>query len=396
MRNHAIANHAIATHAHRRRLTAGRVWHDVSRHLFDRFLLLPIGAAIALVWANTGPESYFTFAHMLAFPVNEIGMALFFALITQEIVEAVMPGGALHSWRRWGLPLVAAAGGVAGSVSVYLAYVNLAYVTVLAQAWPIACAVDVAAAYYVLKTILPRSGALPFALVIGIATDIFGVFVVAPRHLVLATHAGGAALMMIAVALAAVMRAAGVRSFWAYLSICGTVSWFAFYLVGLHPAFALAPIVPFLRHEPRRLDLFADPPDDDATHHFEHEWNVLVQAILFLFGLVNAGVILRGYDTGTWAVLAAALVGRPIGMLAAVGLACAAGLHLPRRLGWRELVVVTLTMSSGFTIALFFATGVVAPGPVQVEIKIGALATSVGALLALAAARLLGVRRVVR
>jgi NhaA family Na+:H+ antiporter len=278
-------------------------------------------------------------------------------------------------------------------VSVYLVYVNVKYVTVLAPAWPIACAIDVAAAYYVLKTILPRSGALPFALVAGIVTDIVGVLVVAPRHLVLATHAAGAALMMVALALAGVMRAFGVRSFRAYLSICGTVSWFAFYWVGLHPAFALVPIVPFLRHEPRRLDLFADPPDDDATHHFEHEWNALVQGILFLFGLVNAGVILRGYDFGTWAVLAAALVGRSVGMLAAIGMAVAAGLHLPRRLGWRELVVIALAMSSGFTIALFFATGVLATGPAQAEIKIGALATSVGALLALGAARLLRVGR---
>jgi len=384
-----MASRVLGGHHAHRRLTAGRVWHDVSGHLFDRFLLLPIGAGIALVWANTRPESYFTFAQKLAFPVNEIGMAFFFALITQEIVEAVMPGGALHSWRRWGLPIVAAAGGLAGSVSVYLVYVNVNYVTVLAPAWPIACAIDVAAAYYVLKTILPRSGALPFALVAGIVTDIVGVLVVAPRHLVLATHAAGAALMMVALALAGVMRASGVRSFWAYLSICGTVSWFAFYWVGLHPAFALVPIVPFLRHEPRRLDLFADPPDDDATHHFEHEWNALVQGILFLFGLVNAGVILRGYDAGTWAVLAAALVGRPVGMLAAIGIAVAAGLHLPRRLGWRELVVIALAMSSGFTFALFFATGVLATGPAQAEIKIGALATSVGALLAIGAARLL-------
>ena len=152
---------------------------------------------------------------------------------------------------------------------------------------------------------------------------------------------------------------------------------------------AAVAFVPFLPHEPRTLDLFADPPDDDATHHFEHEWNALVQGILFLFGLVNAGVILRGYDAGTWAVLAAALVGRPVGMLAAIGIAVAAGLHLPRRLGWRELVVIALAMSSGFTFALFFATGVLATGPAQAEIKIGALATSVGALLAIGAARLL-------
>ena len=65
------------------------------RFVTDRFLWLPLGAAIALVWANTAAESYFRLAHTLAFPVNEIGMAVFLGLITQEAIEAVMPGGAL-------------------------------------------------------------------------------------------------------------------------------------------------------------------------------------------------------------------------------------------------------------------------------------------------------------
>ena len=70
----------------------------------DHFLLLPIGGLVAIVWANTGPESYFTSAHNFAFVVNEVGMALFFALVAQEVVEEVIPGGALHTWRRWTLP----------------------------------------------------------------------------------------------------------------------------------------------------------------------------------------------------------------------------------------------------------------------------------------------------
>ena len=78
------------------------------------------GCAIALVWANTAEESYFRFAHALSFPVNEVGMALFMALLAQEAVETVMPGGALHTWRRWGLPVVGAAGGFAGAALVYL------------------------------------------------------------------------------------------------------------------------------------------------------------------------------------------------------------------------------------------------------------------------------------
>ena len=355
--------------------------------------MLPLGAAIALVWANIAAESYFWFTQWLSFPVNEIGMAFFFALATQEIVEAVMPGGALHTWRHWGLPVAAAAGGIVGSVAVYLAYVTLSYEAVLTTAWPIASAIDVAAAYYLLKAVMPRSAALPFALIVGIATDAFGILVVAPRYPSIEIHSSGAVLLLLAIALAGLMRAIGVRAFWPYLSICGTISWFAFFWAGLHPAFALVPIVPFLPHEPRRLDLFADPPDDDAIHHFEHEWHTVVQGILFFFGIVNAGVLLRGYDTGSTAMIAAALVGRPIGILAAVGLALLAGLHLPRRLGWREMVVVALATSSGFTIALFFATGVVAIGPVRAQVTIGALATGAGLLLALGAARLLRVGR---
>ena len=386
---------APISHAHRAP-THHHVRHSVrwfARHLLDRFLLLPLGAAIALVWANSYAESYFTFTSKLAFVVNEIGMAFFFALATQEIVEAVMPGGALHTWRRWGLAVVAATGGIVGSVAVYLTYVALSYEAMLTTAWPIACAIDVAAAYYLLKAVMPRSAALPFALVVGIATDAFGILVVAPRYPTLAIHSSGAVLLLLAIGLAGLLRTIGVRAFWPYLSICGTISWLAFFWAGLHPAFALVPIVPFLPHEPRRLDLFADPPDDDAIHHFEHEWHALVQGILFFFGIVNAGVLLRGFDTGSVAMIAAALVGRPVGILAAVGLALLAGLHLPRHLGWRELVVVALATSSGFTIALFFATGVVAIGPVRAQVTIGALATGAGLLLALGAARLLRVGR---
>jgi Na+:H+ antiporter, NhaA family len=390
-------SHAAAAHSHHRvarSYVKRKPIHGVFATIIDRFLLLPIGAVIALVWANTAPENYFRFALPLAFPVNEIGMAFFFALLTQEVVEALMPGGALHSWRRWSLALVGAVGGILGAAGTYLWFVNYQYETVLNTGWPIAIAIDMAAAYYTLKTILPRSGALPFVLLLGIITNIIGAIVIAPRHPVLASHAGGAGLIVLALGLAGVLRTLKVRAFWPYMAVCGTLSWFAFYREGLHPAFALVPIVPFLPHEPRPLDLFAERPDDDATHHFEHEWNALVQGILFLFGLVNAGVILlQGYDSGTWAVMLAALVGRPLGILAAVGAAAALGLHLPRRIGWREVVVMAIAASTGFTFALFFATGILSTGPVLAQLTIGALATSAGSLLAFGAAQLLHVGR---
>src|SRR5262245_31363575 len=156
-----------------------------------RFLLLPIGALMALIWANTAPESYFQFAHGLSFFVNEIAMAFVFALLGQEVFEATMPGGALHSWRKWTLPLIAAAGGIAGAAATYLVYIQSQYEPGLSSAWPIACAVDVVLTFYLLRAVMPGSAALPFALLLAIVTDIFGMVLVAPHYLVLETRVGG-------------------------------------------------------------------------------------------------------------------------------------------------------------------------------------------------------------
>jgi hypothetical protein len=55
--------------------------------------------------------------------------------------------------------------------------------------------------------------------------------------------------------------------------------------------------------------------------------------------------------------------------------------------------VVGCTASIGLVFALFFATAVMPPGPVLLEMKMGALVTIFGGVLALAAARLLRVGR---
>jgi NhaA family Na+:H+ antiporter len=96
-----------------------------------------------------------------------------------------------------------------------------------------------------------------------------------------------------------------------------------------------------------------------------------------------------------WAVPVAAL-GRPVGIIAAAGIAIAAGLHLPKGVGWRELVVVACTASIGFVFALFFATAVMPLGPLLLKLKMGALITVAGGGLAFAAAGLLRVGRFAR
>lgn len=365
------------------------------KFIIDRFLLLPIGALVALVWANAAGESYFRVAHALAFPVNEIGMALFLGLLAQELMDALLPGGALHSIRRWILPVLAAAGGMVGSVLVYLAWIQLRHELVLEPGWPVVLAIDMAAGYYVLRLIAPRSAAIPFFLAVAAVTNAVALSVVAVRAGGLEGHPAG--LMLIAGALAgaalarrASRRSLGRRRTWFYPAVaaCSVASWIGFYSSGLHPALSLAGLVPFLPHEARR-DVFADVPDDDEVHHFEHRWNTIVQVVLFLFGLVNAGVLVGDADTGSWAVLGGVLLGRPLGMLVTIGLAEAAGLSLPSRISWRLVLVVALAASSGFTFALFLAWSVLPVGAVLGQIKVGALASAAGAVLAFGAGRLL-------
>ena len=364
------------------------------RFTIDHFLLLPIGGLLALVWANTAPESYFTAAHRLSLAVNEIGMALFFALIAQEVYEEIMPGGALHTWRRWTLPVAAAAGGVAGSALAYLAFVEWRYELVLAAGWPVAGAVDLALAYVVVKAIFRRHPAVPFVLVLAITANVAGMLAVASRHALVDVRPGGAALMAGALGLAWMLRRSRIAHVWPYFAVCGGLSWWALYLDGVHPALALVPIVPFLPHAPRTLDVFADPPrPTSAARQLEHLWKYPVHVVLFLFGLVNAGVLLRGYDTGTWALLVAALAGKPLGILAAVAVAVALGLHMPPRFTWRDLAVVAVASSGVFAFGLFFATAVFPAGPALAQLKLGAVASGIGVPLAFVLARALRVGR---
>jgi hypothetical protein len=128
---------------------------------------------------------------------------------------------------------------------------------------------------------------------------------------------------------------------------------------------------------------------------FERWWQLPVEGVLLLFGLVNAGVPLHGLEVGMWAIPIAAL-GRPVGIVAAAGVAIAAGLHLPLRVGWRELTVIACTATIGLVFALFFAVAVMPLGGLLLEMKMGALVTIAGGALAFAAARLLSVGRFAR
>lgn len=357
--------------------------------------MLVAGTLLALAWANLDRGSYGRFAHALHFVVNDIGMAFFFALAAKEVAEATAPGGALHSPRRSAVPLIAAVGGMVGPASIYAALVLAFDRPELMRGWAIPCATDIAFSYLIARVIFgARHPGIPFLLLLAIADDAFGLLILAAFYPAGELHLVEFALVLsAALTLAWWLRSRRTMNFWPYIAGAGVVSWLAFYRGGLHPALALVPVMPFVPHAARDSGLFVESRAHDTLNAFEHWWKVPVHFILFFFGLVNAGVEFASVGAGTWIVLAAILLGKPIGIVLATALSVGLGLHRPAGVSWRDLTVLGLVAAVGFTVALFFATAAFPAGELLEQAKMGALLSFSAAIIAVTAAVVLRVGR---
>jgi NhaA family Na+:H+ antiporter len=372
-----------------------RLWQFATEYL----LALPLGALIALVWANTNAEGYYRLGHATAFFVNDVLMVAFFGLITKEIVEATAPGGVLHPWRRAALPVLASLGIAIVPVLVFALVVRVFDEPMLVRGWTTVLAVDLALGYFVARIIFGKHPAVPFFLLLAISANGLGFLAVALADPIREVRLGVAVtLMLAAVGTAFGLRRQKVTTFWPYVIVGGGLSWSALFFGGFHPALALLPIVPFLPHAARDPGFFVDaaPRATDPLNRLELWCRHPAQVALFAFGLVNAGVPFRALEAGVWSLPLAALVAKPVGLLLGVTLGAALGLHLPRGLHWRDLVPLGLISATGFTMALFFATATVGPGQLLAELKMGALITVGSCAAAIVTARVLRLGRLVR
>ena len=376
--------------------TRGRL-HRAWQFALTNSLLMVFGAAIALLWANLDSAGYTRFTAPLHFAINDVAMAFFFGLAMKEIIEATAPGGALHSFRRAALPVIAAVGGMAGPALLYVGMSLAAGRPDMVRGWAIPCATDIAFSYMVARVIFPAANpAIPFLLLLAIADDALGLILLAAFYpsapvqlvpfLLLITLACGSAWLL---------RRSRARSFWSYILLSGTLSWLALYRGGLHPALALVPILPFMPHAARDPGVFVDPspPLHDPLSEFGRRWKIPVEFILFAFALTNAGVPIAGAGITTYIVLGALLAGKPLGILIATWVAERVGFQRASGLTWRLVVVLGITAGIGFTVALFFTTASFAPGPTLDQAKLGALMSVSAGGIALVTARLLGIRR---
>jgi Na+:H+ antiporter, NhaA family len=353
----------------------------IFRFVIDNSLLLIAGTVAALIWANAAPESYDHFAHAWHFVVNDIGMVFFFALATKEVFEATLPGGALSSPRESAVPLFAALGGMAVPAGLFLLLVSTLQQPDLARGWAVPCATDIAFSYMAARVVFKAGDpAIPFLLLLAIADDALGLLILAVFY-----PSGTlapllfAAVMIVAIALAWVLRRQRVTSYWPYIALAGGCSWLALFLGGLHPALALVPIVPFLPHG----------GDHDTLTHFEHQFRVPVQIVLGLFGLVNAGVPVSSVGSGTWIVVASLVIGKPLGIVLFTWLAERVGFRRAGGLRWADVLVLGTLAGIGFTVALFFATAAFpGGGSLLDEVKMGALFSFAAAPVGIALSRI--------
>ncbi|MFN8113711.1 MAG: Na+/H+ antiporter NhaA [Solirubrobacterales bacterium] len=347
------------------------------------------GSIVALIWVNVfGIGGYESFWHTeltigigdasisedLGHWVNDGLMTLFFFLISLEIKREVVTGD-LREPRRAALPVLAAAGGVAVPILIFLA---LTAGTDGTSGWGIPMATDAAFAIAALALLGERVGvgAKLFLVTIAVVDDVLAIGVIAVAY----TSGLSLPWLLAAIGLLIVigaMRRLGVAAIWPY-AIVGVAVWVATLESGVHATIAgvaLAFMTP------------AHPVDGrsvlEELEERIHPWTSFL--VLPIFALANAGVVIGGdaLGVGDGARVAAAValglvVGKLVGITVASWLAVRLRIGaLPEGVGFRSVVGIAALAGIGFTVSLFIAA-LAYDDPLLVEsAKLGILGGSV-------------------
>lgn len=408
-------------------------------------ILLLIGAASALLWANAPfGETYEDFWHAhiivdlnviridesLVHWVNDAAMAIFFFVVGMEIKREFVTGE-LAERKSAMLPICAAAGGMVMPAVIYVA-INAGTGGESLDGWGIPMATDIAFAVGVLTLVkgLPL-GLKVFLLALAIVDDLGAIAVIAIFYTDdLSLPWLLAAVGMLGIVLA--MNRLGVRDIFLYL-IAGGITWLAVYESGVHATIAgvalglITPVRPLIDRATftaagselishvsslgtRSTEEAADElsalrdleelaresqPVLERLEHSLHPWTSYV--IIPVFALANAGVAVSGdaiadaaSSTVTLGIIAGLAFGKPAGIFIFSFVAVRAGIaSLPQGTSWWQLLAVGQIAGIGFTVSLFISgLAFTDPGIIDAS-KIGILTASlISAAVGIVALRL--------
>ncbi len=391
-------------------------------------IVLLIATAVALIWANSpwsdsyhrlweteleltiGSIEVFSKAGLEGFNleefVNDALMAVFFFVVGLEIKRELVTG-MLRNRRDAALPAVAALGGMVVPALIYYA---LNAGTAASHGWGIPMATDIAFAVGVVSLLGPRvpRGLRVFLLSLAIVDDIGAILVIALFY----TEQLSFGWLVIAAALAGLVYALRRARVW-YIPVyvvIGLFFWWATFKSGVHATIAgvglglLTPARPlqseaqsrefaaWLRDKPEvfpadiRFASFHMRESISLAERLESAIHPITSFIIIpIFALANAGVELSGEslrDAATSRITLGVVLGLVVGKTVGVTLfslaATRTGLAtMPRGMGTRQLLGLSMIAGIGFTVSLF-VTGL-AGFETQLEIddaKIGILFAS--------------------
>jgi Na+/H+ antiporter NhaA len=385
------------------------------------FLL--VAAIAGLVWANVDLTSYegvwgtdlsirigdSGISQSLGDWVNSGLMTFFFFVVGLE-ARREFDLGELRERQRVALPVVAALGGMAATVAIFLA-INAGHAS--AQGWGVAMSTDTAFALGALALIGPRfSDRLrAFILTVVVIDDLVALVVIATVY----TSALDLVALLAGVALFGMMLAAvrvRIRSGLFYFTL-GAAAWVALFESGVDPVVIglamglLTYAAPAERGDlERATDLFRQfreqpTPElarsarvglesavspNERLQHLYHPWTSYV--IVPIFALANVGIAIDGdflsralVSPITLGIVVAYLVGKPAGIGGAAWLLTrlTRGRIRPP-VGWASVAGAGAAAGIGFTISLLIAS-LAFSGPELEEAKLGVLIAAVGATL---------------
>jgi len=284
--------------------------------------------------------------------VNDGLMAIFFFLIGLEIKREIMEGE-LSSLSQIILPGMGALGGMIVPAAIYV-WLNWGD-PIAMDGWAIPVATDIAFALALLSMFGSRVPTMlkVFLLTLAIFDDLAAIVIIA---LFYSGDISLTALLFGAFALgsAVVMNRIGVTRKSAYI-LLGIALWIAVLKSGVHATLAgvlIAFCIPM-----------RDEQNKSPLKELEHDLHGPVAfAILPIFAFANAGLVLSGMSFDdfthpvTLGVISGLLIGKPLGILAFVGLAVALRfIELPKGISWLQLAGVAFACGIGFTMSLFIA-----------------------------------------
>ena len=359
-------------------------------------LVLFAATLAALVWANVDHGSYESvwttnlsvqvggagISLDLRQWVNEGLMALFFFVVGLE-ARREFDLGELRERRRIALPVVAALGGMAVPVAIYLAF-NAGHSS--SHGWGAAMSTDTAFALGVLALVAPASTQRLrlFLLSIAVVDDVVALVVIA---VVYTEQVKLSALLAALAILGGVLtiRAAGVQRSAVYV-VFGSAMWVAVFKSGIDPvivglamgllayaypamrldldratelfrAFREQPTPELAREARLGVDLAISP--NERLQRLLHPWTSYV--IVPVFALANIGIVIdRGLigDALTshvaLGIFFAYVVGKPVGIVSSSWLATRTGLRLP--VTWPGLAGAGVVAGIGFTVSILIST----------------------------------------